>query len=55
VTHDLAVARLMGEKIVVMTNGTVVETGTVLDVIGAPSHPYTRSLLAAVPEIGVPG
>ena len=55
VTHDLAVARLMGERIVVMTNGAVVETGTVHDVITSPSHPYTRSLLAAVPEIGVPG
>ena len=55
VTHDLAVARLMGERIVVMTNGTVVESGSVVDVIGAPSHPYTRSLLAAVPEIEVPG
>lgn len=54
VTHDLAVARLMGERIVVMTNGTVVESGSVLDVIGAPSHPYTRSLLAAVPEIEAP-
>ena len=55
VTHDLAVARLMGEKIVVMTNGAIVETGTAADVIDAPNHPYTRSLLAAVPEIAVPG
>ncbi|WP_222618611.1 ABC transporter ATP-binding protein [Nakamurella sp. PAMC28650] len=54
VTHDLAVARLMGERIVVMTQGVVVESGTAADVIGSPSHPYTRSLLAAVPEIGAP-
>ena len=50
----MAVARLMGERIVVMTEGVVVESGTAADVIGAPSHPYTRSLLAAVPEIGAP-
>jgi len=55
VTHDLAVARLMGDRIVVMTGGTIVETGAVADVIGNPSHPYTRTLLAAVPEVTVPG
>ena len=55
VTHDLAVARLMGDRIVVMTNGTIVETGAMITVINAPSHPYTRALLAAVPEIRVPG
>jgi len=54
VTHDLAVARLMGDHIVVMTHGAIVETGAVADVIGSPAHPYTRTLLAAVPEIAAP-
>ncbi|RFA18163.1 oligopeptide/dipeptide ABC transporter ATP-binding protein [Subtercola boreus] len=52
VTHDLSVARLMGDRIVVMTQGEIVEVGTSADVIERPEHPYTRRLLASVPEIG---
>jgi peptide/nickel transport system ATP-binding protein len=54
VTHDLAVARLMGDRVVVMTQGAIVETGDADAVIRHPQHPYTRSLLSSVPEIGVP-
>ena len=53
VTHDLSVARLMGDRIVVMTQGEIVEAGDAEDVVERPSHPYTRNLLASVPEIGV--
>jgi peptide/nickel transport system ATP-binding protein len=53
VTHDLSVARLMGDRIVVMTEGRIVEDGSADDVVHRPQHPYTRSLLASVPEIGV--
>ncbi|MFB2554339.1 oligopeptide/dipeptide ABC transporter ATP-binding protein [Herbiconiux liangxiaofengii] len=53
VTHDLAVARLMGDRVVVMTQGTIVETGDADAVIRDPQHAYTRSLLASVPEIEV--
>jgi peptide/nickel transport system ATP-binding protein len=53
VTHDLAVARLMGDRVVVMTQGAIVETGDADAVIRDPQHAYTRSLLASVPEIGV--
>jgi peptide/nickel transport system ATP-binding protein len=53
VTHDLSVARLMGERIVVLNQGELVEDGTSDDVIERPQHPYTRSLLASVPQIGV--
>ncbi|WP_120339031.1 oligopeptide/dipeptide ABC transporter ATP-binding protein [Cryobacterium soli] len=52
VTHDLSVARLMGDRIVVMTGGEIVETGSTDEVITAPKHPYTRTLLGSVPEIG---
>ncbi|MCU1478044.1 MAG: oligopeptide/dipeptide transporter, ATPase subunit, partial [Subtercola sp.] len=53
VTHDLSVARLMGDRIVVMTQGEIVEVGASADVIERPTHAYTRALLASVPEIGV--
>ncbi|WP_456787749.1 ATP-binding cassette domain-containing protein [Cellulomonas sp. P5_C5] len=51
VTHDLAVARLMGDRIAVMQSGAVVELGTADQVTGSPQHEYTRTLLDAVPEI----
>jgi peptide/nickel transport system ATP-binding protein len=53
VTHDLSVARLMGDRIVVMTQGEIVEIGASEDLIERPQHPYTKSLLASVPDIGV--
>jgi peptide/nickel transport system ATP-binding protein len=51
VTHDLAVARLMGDRIAVMAEGQIVETGTTQEVVARPQTEYTRSLLAAVPRI----
>ena len=54
VTHDLSVARLVGDRIAVMYLGRLVEVGPAEQVVSAPVHPYTRSLLAAVPGLGVP-
>ena len=51
VTHDLAVARLMGDRILVMKDGEIVESGDHHAVIEHPGHPYTQRLLASVPEI----
>ena len=51
VTHDLAVARLMGERIAVLFDGQIVETGDSDQIIHAPQHERTRTLLAAVPRI----
>ncbi|WP_161600485.1 ATP-binding cassette domain-containing protein [Mycolicibacterium hodleri] len=51
VTHDLAVARLMGDRIAVMQSGRIVELGLAEQVVSDPREPYTRTLLAAVPEI----
>ncbi|MEU0495843.1 ABC transporter ATP-binding protein [Mycobacterium sp. NPDC006124] len=51
VTHDLAVARLMGDRIAVMQSGRVVELGPAEQVVSEPRDPYTQTLLAAVPEI----
>jgi peptide/nickel transport system ATP-binding protein len=51
VTHDLAVARLMGDRIAVMQAGRIVELGPAEQVVSQPRQDYTRTLLAAVPEI----
>ncbi len=54
VTHDLAVGRMVADRIAVVHLGTVVEVGPSEDVIRTPRHPYTRALLDAVPEPGRP-
>lgn len=52
VTHDLAVARIVGDRIAVMYLGRIVELGRAEDVIADPQHPYTRTLVDAVPQPG---
>jgi peptide/nickel transport system ATP-binding protein len=49
ITHDLAVAADRANRVVVLKDGAVVEEGPAGRVLGAPEHPYTRELLAAVP------
>jgi peptide/nickel transport system ATP-binding protein len=49
ITHDLAAAWQVADRIVVMRHGRVVESGTVERVTEAPSHPYTRQLLDSAP------
>ena len=53
ITHDLRIVRRYADRVCVMKDGTIVEAGAVADVFDAPSHPYTRMLLDAVPS-GVP-
>ncbi|MGH8791546.1 MAG: ABC transporter ATP-binding protein [Stackebrandtia sp.] len=55
ITHDLAIARYFGAggTIAVMYLGRVVEHGPTTEVIENPKHPYTKALLAAVPDIDV--
>jgi microcin C transport system ATP-binding protein len=48
ITHDVAVIRAMAHQVMVMQAGCVVEQGRVEAVLGAPQHPYTRTLLSAV-------
>jgi oligopeptide/dipeptide ABC transporter ATP-binding protein len=54
VTHDLAVVRQVCHRVGVMYAAHLVEIGTCDDVLGAPEHPYTRELMAAVPDIARP-
>ena len=49
ITHDFGVIAEMADRVVVMYRGQVVEEGQVRQILRAPVHPYTRSLLAAVP------
>jgi peptide/nickel transport system ATP-binding protein len=53
ITHDLRVAAQICDRIAVMQNGVVVETGTAQQIFGAPQHPYTHALFAAAPGRGV--
>jgi oligopeptide/dipeptide ABC transporter ATP-binding protein len=52
ISHDLAVVRLVSQRIAVMYLGCVVEFGDTAAVFAEPRHPYTQSLLAAVPAVG---
>jgi peptide/nickel transport system ATP-binding protein len=50
ITHDLASARYIGDRVMVMYAGHTVEGGESEQVIGSPAHPYTQLLLSAVPD-----
>ena len=52
ITHDMGVVADMADRIVVMKDGRMVETGTAVDIFATPQHPYTQQLLAAVPHFG---
>ena len=50
VTHDLAVARLLSQRMLVMKEGRVIEEGLTDRVLDDPRHPYTQLLVASIPE-----
>ena len=50
ITHDLGIVRRIADTVCVMNSGKIVEQGAVEQVFGAPSHPYTKALLAAEPK-----
>ena len=51
-THDISIARAFADRVAVMMKGEMVEVGPAHDVLGAPRHPYTQRLVAAVAELG---
>lgn len=51
VSHNLAVVRSICDRVLVMYLGRVMEEGTCESVLGAPRHPYTQALVAAVPQL----
>lgn len=61
VTHNLALAEFLGDRIAVMYSGRVAELGSASEVLRSPLHPYTKSLIAAIPALdgtmpeGLPG
>jgi peptide/nickel transport system ATP-binding protein len=50
ITHDLSVARFMSDRLLVMRQGQIVESGPAAELYANPQHEYTRQLLAAIPK-----
>ena len=53
ITHDIGVIANIADRVTVMYNGSIVETGNVRQVLSSPKHDYTKSLIAAVPRADV--
>jgi oligopeptide transport system ATP-binding protein len=51
ISHSLPVVAQLATRIAVMQDGRIVETGVASQILGAPSHPYTQSLIAAIPVL----
>lgn len=51
ISHDLAVVSNFCERVIVMYDGRIVESGTIVEIINRPKHPYTQALIASVPNL----
>ena len=54
ITHDIASARYVGDRLIIMYAGRVAEQGPTEEVLASPRHPYTQLLLSAVPDPRAP-
>ncbi|MFI2753460.1 ABC transporter ATP-binding protein [Cellulomonas sp. P22] len=52
ITHDMGVVADLADRVVVMKDGRIVESGPVEEIFYRPQHPYTKQLLDAVPHLG---
>ena len=53
ITHNIGVVEYLADHVAVMQGGKIVEAGLAATVLGAPTHPYTQTLLQAVPRVAV--
>jgi len=53
ITHDMGVVADLADKVIVMKDGAIVESGSVSDIFTKPAQPYTQELLAAVPHLRI--
>jgi peptide/nickel transport system ATP-binding protein len=54
ITHDIASARYVADRLIVLYAGHIAEAGPIEDVLASPKHPYTQLLLSAVPDPRAP-
>jgi peptide/nickel transport system ATP-binding protein len=55
ISHDIGSLAAIADRILVLHDGVIVESGSTRDLLAHPQHPYTRRLVASVPVIGVAG
>jgi ABC-type dipeptide/oligopeptide/nickel transport system ATPase component len=52
ITHNFGIISGIADRVAVMFRGQIVEEGPTAEVLGNPQHPYTRALIACIPQLG---
>jgi len=52
ITHNFGIVKGFADRVLVMRHGQIVESGPTDQILGAPQHPYTRTLIACIPRLG---
>ena len=53
ITHDLSILYQIAERILIMYAGNFIEIGPTEEIIKQPRHPYTKALIASLPQVGI--